>query len=48
VLTSLAANLASIVIVIGIALIMGFRTGASVLVWLAVAGILIQFTLAQT
>ncbi len=33
---------------IGVALIMGFRTGASVGVWLAVAGILILFTLALT
>jgi len=35
-------------IVIGVALIMGFRTGASVGVWLAVAGILVLFTLALT
>ncbi|GAB3860755.1 multidrug efflux ABC transporter permease LieB [Micromonospora andamanensis] len=46
VLTSLVANLASLVIVIGVALIMGFRTGASIVDWLAVAGILILFTLA--
>ncbi|MER7455487.1 ABC transporter permease [Micromonospora sp. NPDC126480] len=46
VLTSLFANLASLVIVIGVALIMGFRTGASVVDWLAAAGILILFTLA--
>ena len=48
VLTSVVANLVSIAIVIGVALIMGFRTGASVAVWLAVAGILILFTLALT
>ncbi|OLT36169.1 ABC transporter permease [Rhodococcus sp. CUA-806] len=48
VLTSLVANATSLVIVIGVALIMGFRTGASVLAWLAVAGILIMFTLALT
>ena len=48
VLTSLAANLISIVLVTGVALIMGFRTGASVGAWLAVAGILILFTLALT
>jgi ABC-2 type transport system permease protein len=48
VLTSLVANLISLVIVVGVALLMGFRTGASVLVWLAVAGILILFTLALT
>ena len=48
VLTSLVANLISLVIVVGVALLMGFRTGASVLGWLAVAGILILFTLALT
>ena len=48
VLTSLVANLISITVVIGVALIMGFRTGASVAAWLAVAGILILFTLALT
>jgi ABC-2 type transport system permease protein len=48
VLTSLVANLVSLAIVIGVALVMGFRTGASVLAWLAVAGILILFTLALT
>ncbi|MFY1578041.1 ABC transporter permease [Verrucosispora sp. WMMD703] len=46
VLTSLIANLASLVIVIGVALIMGFRTSASVVDWLAAAGILVLFTLA--
>ncbi len=48
VFTSLAANVVSVAIVIGVALIMGFRTGASVAAWLAVAGILILFTLALT
>jgi ABC-2 type transport system permease protein len=48
VFTSLAANLVSIAVVTGVALILGFRTGASVLAWLAVAGILILFTLALT
>ncbi len=48
VLTSLVANLVSLAIVIGVALIMGFRTGASVFAWLAVTGILILFTLALT
>ena len=48
VLTSLVANMAAVAIVIGVALIMGFRTGASVAGWLAVAGILILFTLALT
>jgi ABC-2 type transport system permease protein len=48
VLTSLAANAASVVIVVGVALAMGFRTGASLGAWLAVAGILVLFTLALT
>jgi ABC-2 type transport system permease protein len=48
VLTSLVANQISVVIVVGVALIMGFRSGAGVLAWLAVAGILILFTLALT
>jgi ABC-2 type transport system permease protein len=48
VLTSLAANLTSIVIVVGVGLLMGFRTGASVGAWLAVGGILVLFTLALT
>jgi ABC-2 type transport system permease protein len=48
VLTSLAANLVSITLVVGVALLMGFRTGASVGAWIAVVGILILFTLALT
>jgi len=48
VLTSLAASLISVVAVVGVALLMGFRSGAGVLAWLAVAGILILFTLALT
>jgi len=48
VLTSVVANLVSIVVVVLVALIMGFRSGAGVLAWLAVAGILILFTLALT
>jgi ABC-2 type transport system permease protein len=48
VLTSLAANLISLVIVIGVALLMGFRTAMGVPAWLAVAGILIVVTLALT
>ncbi|MGC4821904.1 ABC transporter permease [Micromonospora sp. DT63] len=48
VLTSLVANLISLVVVVGVALIMGFRTGAGVSQWLAVAGILVLFTLALT
>src|SRR5215469_5413450 len=48
VLTSLAANLISLVVVVGVAVGMGFRSGAGVLAWLAVVGILILFTLALT
>ncbi len=48
VLTSLVANLISVVVVVLVALLMGFRTGAGVLAWLAVAGILTLFTLALT
>ena len=48
VLTSLAANLISLVAVTGVAVAMGFRSGAGVLAWLAVAAILILFTLALT
>jgi ABC-2 type transport system permease protein len=48
VLTSLVANVISLVVVVLVALIMGFRSSAGVLAWLAVAGILILFTLALT
>jgi ABC-2 type transport system permease protein len=48
VLTSLIANLIALAIVVGVALIMGFRSGAGMGAWLAVAGILILFTLALT
>src|SRR5690348_10843048 len=48
VLTSLVANVISLVVVVLTALLMGFRSGAGVLAWLAVAGILILFTLALT
>jgi ABC-2 type transport system permease protein len=48
VLTSLVANLISIALVVGGGLLSGFRTGASVLAWLGVAGILVLFTLALT
>ncbi|WP_312178939.1 ABC transporter permease [Arthrobacter sp.] len=48
VMTSLAANLISLAIVVGVALIMGFRTGAGIGAWLAVGGILLLFTLALT
>lgn len=48
VLTSLVANLISLAVVVGVALVIGFRTDAGVMAWLAVAGILIVFTLALT
>ncbi|MEV6719139.1 ABC transporter permease [Lentzea sp. NPDC051208] len=48
VLTSLVANLLSLVVVVLVALLMGFRSGAGPLAWLAVTGILILFTLALT
>lgn len=48
VLTSVVANGISLVVVVGVALLMGFRSSAGVLDWLAVAGILILFTLAVT
>jgi ABC-2 type transport system permease protein len=48
VLTSLVAGMVSLVVVVLVALLMGFRSGAGAPAWLAVAGILILFTLALT
>lgn len=48
VLTSLLSNAISVVVIILVALMMGFRSPAGVLEWLAVAGILALFTLALT
>jgi ABC-2 type transport system permease protein len=48
VLTSLVANAVSLVIVVLVALLMGFRSGAGVLAWLAAVGILLLFTVALT
>ena len=48
VLTSLVSNAISVAVIILVALIMGFRSSAGVLSWLAVAGILTLFTLALT
>jgi ABC-2 type transport system permease protein len=48
VLTSLVATLISVMVVVIVAFPMGFRSGAGVLAWLEVAGILILFTLALT
>ncbi|HKW08248.1 MAG TPA: ABC transporter permease [Candidatus Dormibacteraeota bacterium] len=48
VLTSLVANLISLMVVVLVALLIGFRSDAGVPAWLAVAGILVLFTLALT
>ena len=48
VLTSLVSNAITVVVIILVALLMGFRSSAGVLPWLAVAGILALFTLALT
>lgn len=48
VLTSLVSNIISLVIIVLVALLMGFRSPAGILNWLAVAGILALFTLALT
>ena len=48
VLTSVVSNVISVIVIILVALIMGFRSSAGVLSWLAVAGILVLFTLALT
>ncbi|MDQ0032008.1 ABC transporter permease [Arthrobacter bambusae] len=48
VLTSMVANGLSLVIIVLVALAMGFRTSASLLAWLAIVGILTLFTLALT
>jgi len=48
VLTSLVSNGLVLVIIVGVGLAMGFRTSASLLAWLGVAGILALFTLALT
>ncbi|GAA3297071.1 ABC transporter permease [Dactylosporangium vinaceum] len=48
VLTSLVANSISIVAVVLVALVMGFRSSAGPAAWLAVAGLLLLFTLALT
>ena len=48
VLTSLVSNAISVAVIILAALIMGFRSSAGILSWLAVIGILALFTLALT
>ncbi len=48
VLTSLVSNAISLVVIMLVALLMGFRSSAGILSWLAVVGILALFTLALT
>ncbi|MEW1952245.1 ABC transporter permease [Terrabacter sp. NPDC080008] len=48
VLTSVVANFVSLALVVVVAVLMGFRSSAGLLAWLAVAGILALFTLALT
>ena len=48
VLTSIVSNMVTVAIIVAVALLMGFRSSASVLDWLAVAGILVLFTLTLT
>lgn len=48
VMTSVVSNAISVIVIILVALLMGFRSSAGVLSWLAVTGILALFTLALT
>ncbi|MTB89063.1 ABC transporter permease [Aeromicrobium senzhongii] len=48
VLTSLVANFVSLAVVVAVALLMGFRSGAGPLAWLGVLTLLVLFTLALT
>ena len=48
VLTSLVSNMISVVVIVAVGLLIGFRSSAGVLAWLAVAGILLLFTLTLT
>ncbi len=48
VLTSVVACLVSLTVVVLVALLMGFRSGAGLLAWLAAVGILVLFTVALT
>ncbi len=48
VLTSVVSNLVSLAIVLVVAFLMGFRTSAGPLSWLAVLGLLVLFTVAVT
>lgn len=46
VLTSIVSNSISVAVIMGVALIMGFRSSAGIVEWLAVMGILLLFMLA--
>lgn len=48
VLTSVVATLVSVLVVVLVAVLVGFRSGAGLPAWLAVAGILVVFTVALT
>ena len=48
VITSVIANLVSLVLVVLVAVGIGFRSGAGILAWLAVLGVVLLFTLALT
>jgi ABC-2 type transport system permease protein len=48
VLTSLVSNGISVAVIIGVGLVIGFRSSAGLVAWLAVVGILTVFTLALT
>ncbi|MFD6158116.1 ABC transporter permease [Nocardia sp. NPDC060256] len=48
VLTSLVSNAVSVAVIVVVGLIMGFRSSAGVLAWLAVVGMLVLVTLALT
>lgn len=48
VLTSMVATTISLAVVVGVALVIGFRSSAGPLSWLAATGILLLFTLALT
>ncbi|MCK8487037.1 ABC transporter permease [Paenibacillus sp. MBLB2552] len=48
VMTSVVSNVLSLIVIVAVALMMGFRSSVGILPWLAVAGILVLFTLALT
>ena len=48
VITSVIANLVSLVLVVLVAVAIGFRSGAGIVAWLAVVAIMVLFTLALT